>query len=188
MTMTERRIDLNIGLTPNMPDLNQSGSGTPRREASDADRRAFEQSLEQQDSLPAGKAADTEPVPKPFNLFPGAFVPSSTPVPQAPDGLAQALNEAADRMLVGDGGSGRREVRLDLKAEVLPGVTVSIYEEQGCLVAEFVCSRESSREILNRCAQALANELAQSLSRDTLVRVGTDDPEDRCLLEAASAA
>jgi len=79
-------------------------------------------------------------------------------------------------------------VRLDLKAEVLPGVTLSVYEEEGRLVAAFTCASEASRETLNRCAQSLADELAQSLARAVLVRVSTDDPEDPCLLEAAAAA
>jgi len=79
-------------------------------------------------------------------------------------------------------------VRLDLKAEVLPGVTVSVYEEDGRLVAAFACASEASRETLNRCAPVLAQELAQSLARAVLVRVSTDDPEDPCLFEAAAAA
>jgi hypothetical protein len=192
MSMTDRRIDLDIGLTRGMPDLGQPGAGASRRDASDADRQAFEQALAQDGGEPAagtaGPSADalTE-TPRPFALFPGAVTSAETPA-AAPAGLARALNEAADRMLVGDGGSGRREVRLDLKAEVLPGVTLSVYEEEGRLVAAFACASEASRETLNRCAQSLAEELAQSLARAVLVRVATDDPEDPCLFEAAAAA
>jgi hypothetical protein len=191
MSMTDRRIDLNIGLARGMPDLGQSGAGASRRDASDADRQAFRQALAQDGGEPAGTAeppADAlTDTPRPFALFPGAAASAETPA-AAPAGLARALNEAADRMLVGDGGSGRREVRLDLKAEVLPGVTLSVYEDEGRLVAAFACASEASRETLNRCAQSLAEELAQSLARAVLVRVTTDDPEDPCLFEAAAAA
>ena len=186
--MTERRIDLDIGLARSMPDLGQTGAGSARRDASDADRQAFQQALSSDGGDPAPETADTPlDTPRPFALFPG-LTASSPASSAAPAGLAQALGEAADRMLVGDGGSGRREVRLDLKAEVLPGVTLSVYEEEGRLVAAFVCASEASRETLNRCAQTLADELAQSLARAVLVRVSTDDPDDPCLFEAAAAA
>ena len=185
--MNERRIDLDIGLSRGLPDLGQPGAGSTRREASDADRQAFQQAL----SAEGGEAQPDQPdtaaeTPRPFALFPS--VAAETVADPAPDGLAQALGEAADRMLVGDGSSGRREVRLDLKAEVLPGVALSVYEEEGRLVAAFVCASEASRETLNRCAQTLADELAQSLGRAVLVRVLTDDPDDPCLFEVAAAA
>jgi hypothetical protein len=77
-------------------------------------------------------------------------------------------------------------VRVELKDEVLPGVTVCVYEDQGLLVAAFVCASEPSREKLCACAAALAGELASSLNRAVLVRVGTDDPEDPCPFEAAA--
>ena len=186
--MTERRIELDIGLARNMPDLGQPGAGGTRREASDADRQAFQDALGHGADDTASDTSDApSDVPRPFALFPG--VPVSPPGAVAlPGGLAQALGEAADRMLVGDGGSGRREVRLDLKDEVLPGVTLSVYEDAGRLVAAFVCASEASRETLTRCAQTLADELAQSLARPVLVRVSTDDPDDPCLLEAAAGA
>ena len=184
MSMTERRINLDIGLPQGMPDLGQTHTGSPRREASDSDRQAFEQALAQEGAEPPVDDSSSD-IPRPFALFPGA-APATEPSADAPPGLAQALSHAADRMLVGDGNSSRREVRLELKDEVLPGVTLSIYEEEGRLVAAFVCASETSRETLNRCAQTLADELAQSLARAVLVQVSTDDPEDPCLFEAAA--
>lgn len=188
--MTERRIDLNIGLSQGLPDLSQSqsGLGQARREAADADRHAFEQAMGQD---PAGGAApaqsrSVDDVPRPFALFGGPAAPR-TGQNHVPEGLAQDLAQAADRMLVGDGSTGRREVRLDLKDEILPGVTMSVYEEEGSLVAAFVCLREASRERLVACAQALADEWAQSMGRSVLVRISTDDPDDPCLTEAAAA-
>jgi len=189
MSLTERRIGLDTAIAQGMPDLSQQGAGGARRDAADADRRAFEQALAGGDQDPAQKtdgAPAAQAVPRPFALFGGP----AAPAPQAaaaPLGLAGSLAEAADRLLVGDGSSGRREVRIDLKNEVMPGVTVSVYEEEGRLVAAFACASEASREKLNACAQVLADELARSLGRSTLVRVSTDDPEDPCLYEAAAA-
>jgi hypothetical protein len=190
--MTDRRIGLETSIPQGMPDLSQSGAGSARGEASDTDRQAFERALSQGDDgqqvrAEAEQAAET---PRPFGLF-GSL--AAAPAGQAaagaaPEGLAQSLSTAADRLLVGDGGSGRREVRIDLKDEILPGVTVSVYEDEGRLVAAFACASEASREKLCACAQTLAAEMAQSLSRPALVRVTTDDPEDPCLFEATAAA
>ena len=117
---------------------------------------------------------------------PVAAQPRARRAAPVPGELSQDLRQAAGRLMVGDGSSGRREVRIDLKDEILPGVTVSVYEDQGRLVADFVCASEPSREKLCACAPALAGELAGSLNRAVLVRVCTDDPEDPCPLEAAA--
>lgn len=191
MSMTERRIGLDTGIAQGMPDLLRQGAGQARREASDADRRAFEQALADSGEGGAAEArgeADIQAAtPRPFALFSGPAAPALQPA-DAPSGLAEDLAQAAERLLVGDGSSGRREVRIDLKDDVLPGVTLAVYEEEGRLVAAFTCASEASRERLNACAQALADELAQSLGRPARVRITTDDPEDPCLYEAASAA
>jgi hypothetical protein len=191
MSMTERRVALDTALTQGMPDLAHSDTGNTRRDSTDSDRKTFEQALARNDgSTDQVKApsADLPQVAGPFALFGGPAASEQRDTKSTPNGLTEGLAQAADRLLVGDGSSGRREVRIDLKDEVLPGVTVSVYEDEGRLVAAFACSSESSRETLNGCAQPLADELARSLSRPTLVRVTTDDPEDPCLYEAAAAA
>lgn len=189
--MTDRRIGLDTAVPQGMPGSStQYGAGGAgvRGEASKDDRQAFQQAMS---SEPAGTPAEAAPadVPRPFALF-GAF---SSPAPAlaagaapVPGDLSRDLQQAAGRLLVGDGSSGRREVRIDLKDEVLPGVTVSVYEDQGRLVADFVCASEPSREKLCACAPTLASELAGSLNRAVLVRVCTDDPEDPCPLEASA--
>ena len=92
-------------------------------------------------------------------------------------------------MLVDDGASGGRpEVRITLRDEVMPGVTVAVYQAEGRMVASFVCANETSREKLIRCAQALADDMSRSLGQPALVQVSTDDPEDPCLFEAAATA
>ncbi|MBV7485196.1 hypothetical protein [Bordetella sp. BOR01] len=179
----DRRIGLETAIPQGMPDLPESGAET-RRDASDADRRAFEQAMAQGDgAAPADTPAAT---PRPFALF---GVPQGTAAPgtfDPPEGLADMLASSADRLLVGDGSAGRREVRIELKDDMLPGVTLAVYEEAGRLVAGFVCANEASRERLCGSARVLAQEMAQSLARPALVRVSTDDPEDPCLLEEAA--
>ena len=191
MSPTERRISLDTGIAQGMPDLDQWGGEGARRDAPDADRRAFEQALARDGQRNPDKpenAGGALAVPStPFALFGGVAAGASQPE-AAPSELAQHLAQAADRLLVGDGSAGRREVRIQLKDEVLPGVTVSVHEDEGRLVVAFVCASEVSRERLNACAQALADELARSLGRAALVRVSTDDPDDPCLYEVAAAA
>ncbi|SAI25414.1 Uncharacterised protein [Bordetella ansorpii] len=194
----DRRIDLHTSVAQqDLSDLAQSDTGL-RRNASDADRQAFERALAQ----PQDESADdadrkaspqqaADAMPRPFGLF-ATGLPSQMPADAAAAGsdiaaaLGRDLAEAADRLLVGDGSSGRREVRVELKDDVLPGVTVSVYQEAGRVVAAFACASEASREKLCAAAPGLAAELARSLGRACLVRVTTDDPEDPCLFEIAS--
>jgi len=187
----DRRIGLETAIPQGMSTPSQSG-GERRQQASDADREAFRQALSQDgDASPA--ASEHEPdMPRPFALFGAGASPTG---PSATDGhgdvamrLARELGGSVERLLVGDGSSGRREARLDLADELLPGVSVSVFEDEGRVVAAFVCANETSRERLTAGAATLASELAQVLSRSTLVRVTTDDPDDPCPLEATAEA
>jgi hypothetical protein len=191
--MIDRRIDLDNGFTSRFApqSFEQPGTGlksdTP---PSDTDRKAFQDALSAEADAPAAAkplAADTAP-PAPFALFgaaraaaPGAAAPSQS----APSGLAGVLSQSAEQLMVNDQ-DGRREVRVELKDDVFPGVSVAVFEAEGRVVASFTCAVESSRERLAASAPALAAELAQSLSRATLVQVQTDDPEDPCLVEAGA--
>ncbi len=270
MTESRTRTDLNFGLSAETGDLSEKKSPQARREASDADRQAFERAR----AAPAAEAETQPDLPNPFALFSdtaraglartagsqdlarqlsdvadrllagddksdrrevrtdlkgeilqGVSMPvneEADELEQAPAGpvvvtaapsdpptpfaffsdsvrsaesstdaqqiLVRHLASVADRLLVGDGSSGRREVRIDLKAEVLPGVTMSVYEEGAWLVVEFSCAQESSRDTLCRCAQQLADELVASLRRSTVLRVHTNDPDDPRPFEAAGVA
>ena len=184
----DRRISLDTAIAQGLPDLSQSGSGAgTRREASQGDRQAFEQALAQD----AGDAQQSSTAPTAtqsgaFGLF-AATAQTDAAIQTRASALASALCEhlsaAARQLLVDDGAQGRREVRVTLDDDRLPGLTVSVFEEAGRVVAAFVCAVESTRERMNESAAALAAELAASLSRPTLVRVSTDDPEDLCLTE-----
>lgn len=180
----DRRIGLDTAIAQGSG-LTQSDGQAAGRQASDADRRAFEQALARDgdDPRPAPPAA-----PTPFSLF-GAVRGDAAPPTDGPSrALAEALLGSAEQLLVADGSQGRRQVRVELKEEVLPGVSVSVYEAEGRVIADFICAIETSRERLTALARPLAEQLAESLGRPARVRVATDDPEDPCLAETDADA
>ncbi len=181
----DRRIGLETAISQGTRNAAHSDGQAAGRQASDADRQAFEQAMAQGD-------ADAPPEPaaaaSPFSLF-GAGAPVAVAdASGAAQALAQALSETAGQLLVADGSQGRRQVRVELKDDVLPGVSVSVYEDEGRVVAAFVCANEGSRERLCAMARELAAQLAQGLDRPTRVRVATDDPEDPRLAETDAPA
>ena len=74
-------------------------------------------------------------------------------------------------------------VKMELSGDVLPGVTLTVFEDSGRMIAAFVCALEPSRERLCAMAARLVQELAERLSVAAGVRVSTDDPADPCPLE-----
>ena len=75
------------------------------------------------------------------------------------------------RLMVADGRQSQRGLRLELSEDVMPGVSLALFEDSGAMVAEFECRVESSFVKLSVPAQALANQLAVTLRRDTVWRV-----------------
>lgn len=98
--------------------------------------------------------------------------------------LQQNLCGSLERLLVSD--DNREEVRLDLKDDALPGVSIRILEDEGRLVVCFTCSVDSVRRRLDAAINELAQQLADRLHRDVLLQVQTDDPQDLRLNEALS--
>jgi hypothetical protein len=179
--------DRSIRLDVSVPDLGAragegfaSGSGGQGAADSQA-RERFDRAF----APPAPPPADTEAaqqIPKPFSLF-GSM-------PAEPDGTDSTpetrLDELLDRLMVDDG-SGGKQVRMDLKDDVLPGVSIVIQEAEGRLQVDFICRAEASRLRLNAALPGQAPQLAQRLERDVLLRVQTDDPEDPCLFEVSAS-
>ena len=183
----DRRIGLDTAIAQGSG-LAHSDGQAAGRQASDADRRAFEQALAQGQDADAQKPAPPAAA-TPFSLFGAAAAAAAAPPADTPSqALAEALLGSAEQLLVADGSQGRRQVRVELKDDVLPGVSVSVYEEEGRVVADFVCANETSRERLTAMARPLAEQLADSLGRDARVRVSADDPEDPCLAETDASA
>lgn len=154
-----RRNSGSLGLTPQ----GQPDSGLTQ----EADLQA---TLQFQQTM-AG--ADLPPPPQdlpsgPFALF-GA---TTTPKPPAHEARVLAeLSTMVSRLMVADGRQSQRGLRLELSEDVMPGVSLAMFEESGAMVAEFQCRVESSFVKLSVPAQALANQLAVTLRRDTVWRV-----------------
>ncbi len=149
----------------------------PDRQADDADRHAFEHALARPD---ADKPSEEKERLGPFSLLNATTVRETMVNDTAAREISSLLSETAEHLFVGDGQSSPRQVRVELGDDVLPGVTVAIFEEEGRVVAHFSCAVERSRERLERGAVQMADELAQRLKRPVRVRVSTDDPEDPC--------
>ncbi|MFA5487782.1 MAG: hypothetical protein WC284_01075 [Candidimonas sp.] len=102
----------------------------------------------------------------------------------SPRQLGELVDACVHRMLVSDELSGRREVRIDVGEAAFPGLSVRVLEQEGRLVACFVCSSESVRSMMGGMTRDLARHLAGRLNRDVTVQVRSDDDDDPRLLEA----
>jgi hypothetical protein len=179
--MTDRPVHLDLRSPPSSHREPHGERGDARHAPDDDARQRFEHAM--------ASDAPSDPPATPPALGPlVAALPSGPlhtlpPARQPSDRLA-GLGKALSQLYVGDGSSGRREVRMELAGELLPGVSLSLYEDQGAWVAQFTCSDDPSRALLSSSAQTLAQEFADSLQRDAVWRVMTDDDEDLRLVEA----
>jgi hypothetical protein len=186
--MVDRRIDLNVSV----PDYKAGdlasglgGSGAqPRKDADPGARDRFEQAMR------AGEPAQAQSAALPANPFALFGLRPAAPAP-APAGPPPAwsgeVGQAVERLMVGDGSSGNKQVRMELKDDVLPGVTVTVQELEGRCQVDFICAVEESRLRLVAAVPAQAPLLAQRLDRPVLLRVQTDDDADPCLFEVAAS-
>lgn len=161
------------------------GAGNPSWGQGPADQQArerFERALAEPGE-PMSTEAKGVGAALPFSLFASVAVGSAQERVQA----HPAIGEMVERLMVDDGSHGGKQVRMELKDELLPGVTVAIQELEGRLQVDFICSVESSRLRLEAAAPEQAQVLAGRLKRGVLLRVQTDDADDPCLFEAAGS-
>lgn len=191
----EPRIDLRLALpgehSANLADARHPAR-QPARHAADAqDEARFAAALAAPGASEAAlPAAPGMAAPPPSPLLAPLWPPlCSPPLPPAPESdLAAQMGAEVERLLVDDGSCGHRQVRLELKDDCLPGVSVAIQENEGRLQVDFFCRLEAPRRQLNRALPTLAQTLAQRLQRPVLLRVQTTDEDDPCLLEALAPA
>lgn len=148
-------------------------------------QQRFKRALEGQ-AQPEGPESGepASPLRGAFDLFgPAGRHALPPPAPHLPDEFFALLDEQLSRLMVGEGSHGGKQVRMDIKEDTLPGVSVVIEEAQGRLQVSFICAVESSRLRLNAHLPQHAPALAQRLQRDVLLRVCTDDPEDPRVFE-----
>ena len=138
-------------------------------------------------ALAAGTPGETTPepasAPAPFALCRAPAVPPPGTRLAARMELTQQLGGEVERLMVGEGSGGGQQLRVDLKDDVMPGVSVVFEERDGRLQVDFICSVEDSRCKLNAALPDLAPTLAQRLRRDVLLGVQTNDEDDPCRLE-----
>lgn len=163
-------------------------SNVPLTADADAFEQEFSRPRAEDEEQGDQDSDDARPPPTPFELLPSSRLPSTTAGDGASSqGITQSLLNTVQQWYVSDARSTKRQVRMRISQDVLPGVTLSVSEDAGRVVVEFVCTVESSREWLSQCAERLAGALATRLNRETRMFVRRDDPEDPCLVQAVAA-
>lgn len=185
---TERRIDLNVSVPDFGAHQFQTGAESDQQRPSDqpdpAAQERFAKALAGQSPAQQALPERVSP-PTPFSLLGGLKVAERDARDTHQTAAVSArIGASIERLMVDDGQHGNRQVRMELKDDVLPGVTVAIQELNGRLQVDFICSNEASRLLLNAAAQVQARTLAERLQREVLLCVQTDDVEDACLVEA----
>ncbi|MFY0478472.1 hypothetical protein [Achromobacter marplatensis] len=171
----DRRTGLDTGLARQAPSGEQ-GFGSDRNQRDkpgEDDTNAFKRAMNgPAEALPHAALAT------PFGLF-GAASREIPAKAAAAKPLDEIVGVAAKRLMVSDqGGSGPREVRLELADDFLPDVSVSLYEEAGQLVAAFRCGTDEAQARVSGLAPGLANDLAASLSRQVRVNLQNKEGAD----------
>jgi hypothetical protein len=117
-----------------------------------------------QNSLPSG----------PFALFGAPANPVQQSAPVASESLSCLMQSMVQQLMVTDGSQSFRRVRIELADDVMPGVVLTMGEEEGAVVAELTCRLDEAYWRLSQPAQSLASQLAVTLGRDTVWRVLPD--------------
>ncbi len=93
------------------------------------------------------------------------------------------LQNAIASLQVAEGAQGARQVHLEIKPEILPGVRVVLQEVQGRVQVDFICSVQASHQVLGAIAQREAADMARRCRRDLVLRIQVDDKDpDREML------
>lgn len=192
--MSGRRIDLNLsapdsGASPLPGRDGQSLASAPREPPGAQDEARFAAALAAEADADPETPADlaSSEMPRPFALFGGPSPGAASPDRALPSALGEHLNTTVERLMVGEGRHGR-QVRMAIRDDLLPGVTIAIEEQEGRLQVDFFCRIERSRLLLGEALPDMAPTLARRLQRAVLMRVQTDDDEDPCLLEQLALA
>lgn len=148
-----------------------------RDDAPSQDIERFARALAAPPLANAGAAESSPLLPSPLLSSPLSPPPQGVQSPQAPfDDLRDDLQRMVGQLMVGQDASpsGSRLLRMEINEDLLPGVTVRVFEDAGAWVAEFLCRDESSYVMLAEPAQEMARRLAQTLENDSVWRVVAD--------------
>ena len=169
MMSTHRSIRLDVGTSNNLQrdSLNQEQSFSQTRSDADSQtQQRFEEAMQQKASDRQETSAN---LPSPFSLF-GAPVATQTVTTEALSNSISQVEQAIEGLMVSDQ-DGKHRVRIALKEDVLPGVSVNVFEADGRLVVEFCCEQEQSYQLLLKQQSELVQELANRLRKEVLMRV-----------------
>jgi hypothetical protein len=175
-------------------------SAADRRMPAQADIDIFKAALEQDDCQTSTAEAErrTEDGPA-LSAWPFMPVPL-TQRDHGADMAGHAVNQALVpggsgdlfqlivRLCVNTAATGRREARITLSESVFPKTSVSVSEEAGRVAIEFHCAAHASRTYFCSRAQSLASELASTLRRGIVLRVGGGDQGTAHLAQAYADA
>ena len=161
----------------------QMGSARGQQQPTPQEAQRFAQVLKGEASdAAAGPAAQTSDsgAAAAFPVFTGLMgstaSPADTVMHRRLETLGQDLSQMVQRMMVGDGSTSAdgRQLMLDISDELLPGVTVAVFEDAGAWVAEFRCRQEGPFELLAEQGHAMAARLSETLGSDAVWRVLAD--------------
>jgi len=187
--MSDRPVTLDLRAPANTTGGLPSAPG--RDSAASADRDAaerFRDALANQGS--PGDQAGRNALPataSPFDLLAARTVDRDpSPSVAEPRQIVDAVCDLVDRILINDGSAGRREVRMTLSDDLLPGVTVRVYEDEGAWVADFETADPQSFIRLAEPVDEMAQQLANLLEHDAIWRVA-DRTDAAQIVRARSA-
>ncbi|HYC37704.1 MAG TPA: type III secretion HpaP family protein [Usitatibacter sp.] len=181
-----RKVSLDIG-APGTASAGADGAASQPRDRGEADPGLAEQFRSKLAGPPQADAAQPPaPMARPFDLF--ASGPPQGPAPGASARLAEAVEQAAARVLVSaGGGAGEGEVRIQLKDDVLAGTEVRLTQREGRLEVAFVSDNAQSAAWLAAQSESIAGELARRLRRDVRIAVKTAEAEGETILAQQEA-
>jgi len=116
--------------------------------------------------------SQTMQAPPPVPSLPGLpQIAQPQPGTALDDATRECLIETVERLMVGNVHGVGHQVRMDLKDDFMPGVSVVVQQTAAQLQVVFECSALASRQRLDRAAPEFARALARRLGRDVAVRV-----------------
>jgi len=175
--MSERPVTLNLSTSSSRMRGSSTSQEQQRHAGTDEDaRRQFEAALQAADVAP-----QQAPAPQAATL--SSLLQHTLPSRPQPKRDLSLLRSTLAGLFVGDGHGGKRQTGMQLADDILPGVVVTVYEDGGAWIADFVCANDDSRDLLCNEAEPLVQEMAQTCARRTGWRVMTDDGDDLRLRE-----
>jgi|GEM_PF-3873138 len=137
----------------------------------------FLQSHDHQDEAASenGKEKNGDIPPTPFDLmmnFPLSI--SSTTEATCIEALMTTLSACIAELYVSEPYMSRRQVSMQFTADVLQGTGLSIYEEEGRIIGDFICADAHSWNVVHDASEGMASELVKKLERDVRIYVRHD--------------